>query len=93
MRVLARLAHTIDLTTLQAAVASLRANVDAILDARVPKSEAKSTKLAEDKVLAVLFTTSTIPPPPPRERAKRFGVGGREERLFYRLGGPTDEGA
>ena len=39
LRVLAPTTPTIDLTTPQAAVASLRADVDATLDAQVPKSD------------------------------------------------------
>ena len=59
------------MSTLQAAVDSLRADIDTILEARVPESEALSVEPAEDTVLATLFTTSEIPPPPPRESAKR----------------------
>ena len=59
-----------ELSTLQAAVDSLRADIDTILEARVPDSEAPSVEPAEDTVLAALFTTE-IPPPPPRESAKR----------------------
>ena len=60
-----------DVSTLQAAVYSLRADIDTIREARVPESEAPSVEPAEDTVLAALFTTSEIPPPPPRESAKR----------------------
>ena len=60
-----------DVSTLQAAVDSLRANIDTILEARVPESEAPSIEPAEDTVLAALSATSEIPPPPPREHAKR----------------------
>ena len=67
LRVLARPAPPIDVSTLQAAVDSLRADIDTILGARVPES----VKPAEDTVLAALFTTLEIPPPPPRESAKR----------------------
>ena len=59
------------MSTLQAAVDSLRADIDTILEARVPDSEAPSVEPAEDTVLAALFATSEIPPPPPRESAKR----------------------
>ena len=68
---LARPAPPVDVSTLQAAVDSLRADIDTILKARVPDSEAPSVELAEDTVLADLFATSDIPPPPPRESAKR----------------------
>ena len=68
---LARPAPPVDVSTLQAAVDSLRADIDTILEARVPESEAPSVELAEDTVLGALFATSEIPPPPPRENAKR----------------------
>ena len=71
---LAQPAPPVDVSTLQAAVDSLRADIDTILEARVPESEAPSVEPAEDTVLAALFATSKIPPPPPREHAKRVGV-------------------
>ena len=70
LRVLARPAPPVYVSTLQAAVDSLRADIDMILEARVPESEAPSVEPVEDTMLAVLFTTSEIPPPPPREHAK-----------------------
>ena len=70
-RVLARPAPPVDVSTLQAAVDSLRADIYMILEARVPESEAPSVEPAEDKVLAALFATTKIPPPSPRENAKR----------------------
>ena len=70
LRVLARPAPPADVSTLQAAVDSLRADIDTILDARVLDSEAPSIEPAETTVLAALFATSEIPPPPPRESAK-----------------------
>ena len=57
--------------TLQAAVNSLRADIDTILETRVPDFEAPSVNPAEDIVLEALFATSDIPSPPPREHAKR----------------------
>ena len=75
--VLARPAPQVDMSTLQAAVESLLADVDMILEARVPKSEAPSAEPAEDRVMAALFTTSEIPRPPPREHVKR--CKGQEE--------------
>ena len=71
LRVLARPAPPVDVSTLQAAVDSLRADIDTILEARVPESKPPSVEPAEDTVLAALFATSEIPPPPPRENAKR----------------------
>ena len=67
------------MSTLQAAVDSLRADIDTILEARVPESEAPSVELAEDTVLAALLATSEIPPPPPREKAKRRRVRAEDE--------------
>ena len=75
--VLARPAPQVDMSTLQAAVESLLADVDMILEARVPKSEAPSAELAEDVVLAALFATYENPPPAPQDHAKRRR--GREE--------------
>ena len=71
LRVLARQSPLVDVSTLQAAIDSLRADIDTILEARVPEPEAPSVDPAEDTVLAALFATSEVPPPPPRESAKR----------------------
>ena len=71
LRVLARPSPSVDVSTLQNRVDSLRADIDTILEARVPESEAPSVEPAEDTVLAALFATSEIPPPPPREHSKR----------------------
>ena len=71
LRVLARPAPPVDVSTLQAAVDSLRADIDTILEVRVPEFEAPSVEPAEDTVLAALFAIFDIPPPPPRESAKR----------------------
>ena len=68
---LARPTPLVDVSTLQAVVDSLRADIDMILEARVPESEAPFVEPTEDTVLASLFATSKIPPPPPREHAKR----------------------
>ena len=62
--VLARPAPPVDVSTLPAAVDRLRADIDMILEGRVPESEAPSVKPAEDTVLAALFATSEIRPPP-----------------------------
>ena len=74
LRVLARKNPQVDMSTLQAAVKSLRADIDMILEARVPESEASSAEPAKDIVMAALFATFEIPPPPPREHAKRCKV-------------------
>ena len=67
LRVLARPAPLVDVSTLQAAVDSLRADIDTILEVRVPEP----VEPVEDTVLAALFATSEIPPHSPRESAKR----------------------
>ena len=64
LRVLAHPAPPVDVSTLQAAVDSLRAYINMILKARVPESEDPSVEPAEDTVLAALFATSDIPLPP-----------------------------
>ena len=71
LRVLARPAPQVDVSILQAAVNCLRTDIDMILDARLPDSEAPFAEPAEDTVMAALIATSEIPPPPPREHAKR----------------------
>ena len=67
LRVLARSSPPVDVSTLQAAVESLRADIDTILEVRVPEP----VEPVEDNVLAALFATSEIPPHSPRESAKR----------------------
>ena len=67
LRVLARPAPPVDVSTLQAVVDSLRADIDTILEARVPEP----IKPVEDTVLAALFATSELPKPSPRESDKR----------------------
>ena len=61
LRVLAHTAPLVDVSTLQAAVDSLRADIDTILEARV----SEPVEPVEDTVLAALFATSEIPPPSP----------------------------
>ena len=61
LRVLARPAPPVDVSTLQAAVDSLRADIDTILEARVPEP----VEPDEDTILAALFATSELPPPYP----------------------------
>ena len=91
---LARPAPQVDVSTLQAAVESLRANIDMILEARVPESEDPSAEPVEDTFLAALFSTVAVPPPPPSEHAKRCGVrdeyegrAHKRERREWRLRG------
>ena len=55
---LARPAPPVDVSTLKDVVDSVRANIDTILEARVPESVAPSVEPAEDTVLAALFATS-----------------------------------
>ena len=66
-----------DVSTLQAAVNSLRADIDMILEDRVPEFEAPSAEPAEDTVLAAVFATLDIQQPPPQDHSKRHR--GREE--------------
>ena len=66
------LAPPVDVSTLKVAVDSLRVDIDMILGARVPETEAHSVEPAEDTVMAALFATSEILPPPPREHVKRY---------------------
>ena len=51
LRVLARPAPQVDVLTLQAVVESLRADIDMILEARVPESEAPSAEPTDDTVM------------------------------------------
>ena len=79
LRVLARPAPPVDVSTLQAAVDSLRADIDTILEAKVRESKDNSVEPAEDTVLAALFTTIEILAPPPREHAKRHSDRAEDE--------------
>ena len=74
---LSRPTPQVDVSTLQAAVESLRADIDMILEARVPESDAPCVEAADDTVLAALFANYEIPPSPPRDNAKM--CRGREE--------------
>ena len=65
LRVLACPAPPVDVSTLLDTVESLRADLDMILEAWVPESEAPSAEPAEDTVLAALFSTVVVQPPPP----------------------------
>ena len=52
-------------------MASLRADVDSILDVRALEPEAAHADHAEDTMFAILFTARTAPPSAPREHVKR----------------------
>ena len=54
---LARPAPLVDVSTFQAAVDSLRAHIDMILEARVLEFEGHSVEPATDRVMAALFST------------------------------------
>ena len=71
MRDLGRPDPPVDVLTLQAAVDSLRTDIDTILEARVPEFEAPSVEPVEDTVLEAPFATLEIHPPPTRENDKR----------------------
>ena len=75
-----------DVWTLLAAVDSLRADIDTILEARVPESEAPSVESAEDTVLAALFATS-----PSRECQEAYGSS-RGRGASMEEGAPRDGG-
>lgn len=64
LQVLALSAPTMDLTSIQGAVDSLKDDLDTILEAQVPEFEAPCAEPAKDTVLATLFSTTTVPPPP-----------------------------
>ena len=71
LRLLAWPAPTVDLKTLQVVVASLRVDIDAILEVRVPESEAPSAEPSLDTVMATLLSTIVAPSPQPREHTNR----------------------
>ena len=65
------MAPTIDLTTLQAAFASLRVDVDAILEIMGTNPESTPIDLAKDMVLYALFRHIVEPPFEQRVHSKR----------------------
>ena len=65
LRVLARPDPQVDVSTLQAAVESLRVDIAMILEARVPESKAPSAEPSENIVMVALFSTSETPASPP----------------------------
>ena len=74
LRVLARLDPPVDVLTLQGTVDTLHADIDMILEARVPESEAPFVEPREDTVMAAIFATSEISPPPPESIPIGVGV-------------------
>ena len=94
LRVLAGTAPQVDVSTLQAAVKSLRTDIDMILESMVPEYEAPSIEPIEDTVMAALFVSSEIPPPPLQRMPRGIGVEtrmrlehGRWRALRWRLRG------
>ena len=79
LRVLAWPASSMDVSTLQAAVESLGADLDMILEARVPESDASSTEPPKDTVLAELFYTAAVPQPLQRDYSKMHKVRDKVE--------------
>ena len=79
LRVQVQPAPLVDVSTLQAAVESLRVALDTILEARVPESEAISVEPVEDTILAVLLPIVVVPLYPPQEHAKRRRVLNEDE--------------
>ena len=80
LRVLARPAPPVDVSTLQAAVDSLRADIDTILEAWVPDSEAPSVEPVEDTVLAGLFALQRFHHLPLESMPRGVGVEQRTRR-------------
>ena len=62
---------TIDLTNLHVAVASLRDDMDIILEMRGPEPKTPLVRTAEDTVFATLFPAPTTSLLEPRDRAKK----------------------
>lgn len=92
---LSRPAPTIDLTIFQKVFASLRADMDSILDLRGPKHETTPIETTEDTVFVSLYTTPIELPPEPCERGNKHYSSrttegdeaylGRRRRLILRL--------
>ena len=74
LRFLARPAPTIDLMTLQVVVASVREDIDATLNTRVPEFEAPSTEPVEDTVMVALFSATSALSPQPHEHTKEASI-------------------
>lgn len=71
LQILESPAPTIDLTILQEVVASLRADMDIILEMKEPEPATAPVETTEDIVLAALFTAPIAPPHEPRGRVKQ----------------------
>ena len=71
LRVFARPASIVDLKTLKDVVASLRAYMDAILESRMPESEAPGAMPVEDTVMVAMFSTIVVQSPQPRQQTNR----------------------
>ena len=80
LRVLARPAPPVDVSTLQVLVDSLCADIDTILEARVPEPEAPSVEPAEDTVLAALLLLQKFHHLPLERVARVVGVEKRTRR-------------
>ena len=83
LRVIARPSPPVDVSTLQAAVNSLRAYIDTILEARMPESEAPSVEPVEDTVLAGLFALQRFHHLPLESMPRGVGI---EQRMRRELG-------
>ena len=87
LQVLARLAPQEDVSTPQAAVESLRADIDMILEARVTESEAPSAEPAEAQCWRINhLPLERMPIGVGVERRKRLG-NGRRSTLRWRMRG------
>ena len=65
LHILAMPAPPVDVSTFLAAVESLGADLDMILEARVLEFETPSIEHPKDTISATLFSTTPVPPPPP----------------------------
>ena len=74
LRVLARPSPPVDVSTLQAAVDSLRADIDTSLESRVPEPEAPSVDPVEDTVLQPFLLLQKIHHLPLESMPRGVGV-------------------
>ena len=80
LRMLARPSPSVDMSTIEAAVDSLRADIDTILEARMPESEAPSVEPVEDTVLAGLFALQRFHHLPLESMPRGVGIEQRMRR-------------